>query len=178
MRSDIGSRHVVGGLLSNPSETKWTMRPLRRPPAFGVYLWWPEAGTNWIHPDDVPVAERWIPSDRVFCRVDGADGYSVLRYGHQEIRVRPTMWLEVSPDGYEVGDLVEVKSQMGRLAPFVATIMNMFWNRHRQAIEYELAESGQRLPRRYEVHEFQPARSLQKAWDLRLRELAARHGLV
>ena len=163
---------------SNAGETKRLSRPLKRPSAHGVYPWWPEPGTDWIHPDDVPLAERWIPSDRVFHRADGDDGYSVLRYGEEKIRVRPTMWLEVPSDGYEVGDLIEVKSRMGRLTPFVATILNMFWNRHAQVIEYELSEAGCRLPRRYRADEFQPARSLQRTWDLRQRELASRHGLL
>lgn len=168
----------MDGLVSNANESNWQSPPLKRPLAHGVYLWWPEAGTGWIHPDDVPLAERWIPSARVFSRTDGDEGYSILRYGDQQIRVRPTMWLEIPTDGYEVGDMIEVKSQMGRLTPFVATIVNMFWNRHAQVIEYELAEAGRTLPRRYRTEEFQPARSLQKAWNLRQRELAARHGLL
>ncbi len=64
-------------------------------PDDGVYLSWPETGEHWIHGDDRELASRWIPSSRVFHRVLWDGDYYHLYYGHELIRVRPSMWLRV-----------------------------------------------------------------------------------
>ncbi len=91
-------------------------------PDFGVYLHWPAAGLDWIHPDDLPVAERWIPSPRVFRRFHYDGNYYHLQYGDSTLRVQPTMWTSVPRIDVQVGDQVELLSQFGQKDPCIATI--------------------------------------------------------
>ena len=48
-----------------PQETMTTRPSI---PDCGAYLVWPCEGMDWIHPEDVEQAEKWIPSTRVFRR--------------------------------------------------------------------------------------------------------------
>ena len=131
---------------------------LRRPPQYGAYLWWPEEGSDWIHPEDIESATELIPSSRVFCRRDDKSPYSLLNYGKTAIRVKPTLWYEITSDGFELGDLVEVKSHMGKLKPLIATIADIFWNRHHQRIDYYLNSAGRKLLKTYRIDELQPVK--------------------
>lgn len=149
--------------------------PLKRPPTYGVYLRWPLDGCDWIHPEDVEIALRMIPSRRVFRREDLDDQYVLLSYGPQLIRVQPTMWTEVQSDGYEVGDQVEIRSQWGKREPAIATIQDILWNRDSQAIEYHLTSVDRELRSPYSVDEFQPAFRLGEPLTRRQQELMARH---
>ena len=57
-------------------------------PDCGVYLAWPDDGTQWIHPDDIELATQWIPSNRVLRRHSYDGEYYRLQYGEQKIRVK------------------------------------------------------------------------------------------
>lgn len=150
---------------------------LQTPDRFGVYLWWPEEGTDWIHPDDVDLACKLIPSRRIFQRLVGDDGWSCLIYGESSIRVKPTLWLEVESDGYLVGDRVEIRSRLGQQRPAIATIEEMYWNRELKLVEYILATNQTVLPMPFQFADIQPAFKLDKPMSLRQAELAARSKL-
>ena len=83
-------------------------------PKHGFCLW-PEDGEDWIHPNDLEVARSLIPSKRVFRKEDCFDpilknlGYVEYSYGDRSFRGLPTLWYEVSSNGYELGDSVELK---------------------------------------------------------------------
>ncbi len=79
-------------------------------PDCGVYLVWPCDGIDWIHPEDLAIVETWIPSTRVFRRLNFDGVYYELQYGKQTIRVKPTMWCHVEDEGFSVGERVEVLS--------------------------------------------------------------------
>ena len=160
-----------GFLLKRPSPP---LPDLLRPPRYGVYLWWPEKGLDWVHPADAELATTMIPGKRVFCRQDGQAPYSLLRYGQQPIRVKPTMWYEVESDGYDLGDLVEVKSKMGELKPRVATIADMLWNRHKRKIDYFLHSAGRRLIRSYRGDDLQLVQTLNQPLSIRKMKLSSR----
>lgn len=157
--------------LNLPAET---LSGLRRPPCYGAYLWWPEEGLDWVHPEDVGLATILIPSNRVFCRQDSEAPYSLLQYGEQKIRVKPTLWFEVESEGYDLDDLVEIKSKMGKLKPMVATIADIFWNRHDRKIDYFLNSAGRRLDRAYRSEDLQMVQALNQAIPVRKMELLAR----
>jgi hypothetical protein len=123
--------------------------PLKPEPKYGACLWWPENGTDWIHPHDVPKAEDFVPGHRVMLRTYYDDEYSLLTYGDLTVRVRPVMWLPVDFEGFKVGDVVETRSHMGRNEAFVATIHEMTWNDREKRIEYGLARSGRIEHRKY-----------------------------
>ncbi len=125
-------------------------------PDFGVYLAWPAPGLGWVHPDDVGLAERWIPSPRVFerCRFDGE--YYHLRYGEATIRVRPTMWTGVSEIDVQVGDQVELLSQFGRQDPCVAWVEDIHCLRAEGQIQYWLRRGQMTLPQSFQRSDFRP----------------------
>ena len=150
---------------------------LRLPERYGVFLWWPEAGTDWIYPDDVKTCNTLIPSTRIFHRDTYDDTYLLLTYGTQFIRIKPILWLEVKTDGYEIGDQVEVRSKMGRRKPCIATIREMRWDRQGQRVEYFLRAGDRKLRTRFFVDDIQPAFRLDQPMTLRQREIAAKSRL-
>ena len=85
--------------------------PLKTDPKYGYFPWWPENGNDWVHPEDIATARAMIPSGRIYRR-DGTSGpYVVLHYGEVRLRVKRTLWQEVEPEGFEIGDWVEVVAQ-------------------------------------------------------------------
>jgi hypothetical protein len=155
-----------------------TPQGLRVPERFGVYIRWPEAGTDWIHPDDLQLAQRLIPGQRILHRRLFDGQHSHLFYGDLRIRVRPTLWLEVKTDGYMIGDQVEVRSELGQREPLIATIAEMVWNPNAQRVEYTLCQLDRQLPKTYVAEEFQFAFRLNEPSTVRQSELAAKSRLM
>lgn len=107
-------------------------------PDWGAYLQWPEAGTQWIHPDDVDLVQRLIPSNRVFLR-SGFDGmYYLLSYGEFKLRVKPTLWTKLEDDGFRIGDMVEVDGVDHERESMIATIGEKRFNVETHTIGYTL----------------------------------------
>lgn len=123
--------------------------PLNFDPKYGYFPWWPEEGVTAFHPDDVALARVLIPSGRIFCR-NGLDGaYGVYRYGGATLRIRPVLWQEVEPEGFEIGDWVEVRSRGLVNEPRTGVIAEMQWDAHEGAIRYQIVENGQRIETLY-----------------------------
>lgn len=122
-------------------------------PDCGVYLVWPESGTQWIHPDDIAIVNQWIPSNRVFRRYAFIDGYYHLKYGSQTIRVRPTLWLRVLDEGFSVGDRVEILSRFMENEPCIGVIHDIRFDKASNTIEYHITEREQPLPRTFAAHD-------------------------
>ena|SRR5437868_310319 len=129
---------------------------MRTEPAYRVYPWWPEDGNDWVHPEDVRLVRRMIPSPRVFRYVGREGSYLVLTYGKHRLRVKPTLRQALAGDGFNVGDQVEVCSRMGKNRPIVATIRDMLWNPGRGVIQYRLRRRGMVLERRYTADDLRP----------------------
>jgi hypothetical protein len=108
---------------------------------------------DWIHDDDRFVAERLIPSGRVFCRTDDRDGYSEYRYGRLSFRARPAIWTEVPEPAFQMGDWIEVRSELGRNQPLVALVREVFWDRLKQRGRFQLSIAGRRLVRLFDADE-------------------------
>lgn len=122
---------------------------MRREPKYGTYPWWPENGDDWIHPEDVELARRLIPSARVFRR-DGEQGpFVVLHYGAIKLRVLRTLWQEVPEAGFDFGDWVEVLSRGHRNTPRTGTIREIVWNSASRDIGYQILENGQPVSKLY-----------------------------
>lgn len=124
--------------------------PLKTDPKYGYFPWWPEDGDAWIHPEDVEIARRMIPSDRVFRREGGAGPFVVLRYGDVRLRVMPKLWQEVAPEGFEIGDRVEVLPRGMRNTACTGTIREMLWDDAAKGLRYRLLVNGQALPDQFE----------------------------
>ena len=158
-------------------DVKPDLKPL---PKYGVFLWWSDQLPQWIHPDDLELAERLVPGCKIFRRevcdseVDRDSGYFGYHYGSESFRALPIVWLEIHSDGFEVGDRVEVKSENGKRRPILATIAEMTWGRYRQTIEYQLERNGMPLRRRYRREEIRPALRLGGHLTPREQELLSR----
>lgn len=154
--------------------TPFEQSSLKLPERFGVFLWWPEDGTDWIYPDDVELVSWLIPGNRIFQLERADDQWSRLSYGKIVVRIKPVMWLEVAVDGYLVGDRVEIRSNMGKKRPAIATICEMQWNRQKMAVEYRVECNGTERPESFYFSDIQPAFRLDEPMSLRQSELAAR----
>lgn len=115
-------------------------------PDFGAYLIWPSTGVDWIHPDDLKLAERLIPSQRVFRRVKFDGLYYHLEYGPIQLRVKPTMWTGLPRCDALVGDRVELISHFGQYDPGIATIVDVHCNRAGDRLEFRLRRNEMTLP--------------------------------
>lgn len=153
---------------------------IKRVVKHGVFLWWSDQTPSWVHPDDVEIVDRLVPGNRVFRREDCPNfadrelGYSRMRYGDIEFRALPLIWREVTHEGFELHDRVEIKSGFGKRRSRIATIRDIIWNRHYQKIEYYMSVNGQPVSRAFSVEEFQPAIRLGHHLSDRELNLAAR----
>jgi hypothetical protein len=129
--------------------------PLKTDPKYGYFPRWPEDGNNWVHPEDVDTVRSMIPSGRVFRREGTAGDYTLLRYGNMTIRVRPTLWQEVVPEGLEIGDWVEVISRGMLNEPQTGTIREILWDDEQQAIRYQISAAGRPIERLYAREDLQ-----------------------
>jgi hypothetical protein len=129
---------------------------LKVDPKYGFYPWWPEDGDDWVHPEDVELARSLIPSPRVWRR-DGERGpFVLLHYGDLRLRVKRTLWQEVPPEGFEVGDMVEVLSRGQKNTPRTGVIREMTWEPRAHAMRYQISEAGQPVPNFYEAADLRP----------------------
>jgi hypothetical protein len=120
-------------------------------PRYGYYPWWPEDGNDWLHPEDVELARELIPSPRVFRR-DGEQGpFVILHYGDLRLRVKRTLWQEVTSEGFEIGDWVEVLSRGRRNTPRTGVIREMHWNTTERCLHYNITDADQPIPNDYFV---------------------------
>jgi hypothetical protein len=132
-----------------------TVPPLKTDPKYGYFPWWPEDGDGWVHPDDVAVARSMIPSSRVFRR-DGSDGeFLVLHYGDVTLRVRRTLWQEVEPEAFEIGDWVEVRTQGMLHEARTGVIREMLWDERERAMRYQISENGRPIEQLYAWEDLQ-----------------------
>lgn len=147
--------------------------PLKIPPKYGVFRWWPN-DQNWVHPDDLATARELIPSERIFRREDYDREYFLFTYGQQYLRARPVIWLEVKTEGYELGDQIEITSRVGKGHPMMATITGIHWDKQRGRILYTIFGNETRLPRAFSSEEFQLAHQIGTHLDERKLKLLQR----
>ena len=125
------------------------LQPLKLDPKYGFYPWWPEDGNEWVHPEDAAAARELIPSPRVWRRDGGHGPYVVIHYGERRLRVKPTLWQEVPPEGFEIGDWVEVLSRGQLNTPRTGVITEMHWEPRARALRYQIDEAGVPIPKMY-----------------------------
>lgn len=111
-------------------------------PDYGVFERWPQNGTGFIHPADVAVATRCIPSRRVLRRERFDGTFYHYRYGRVQFRLRPAMWSRVKHEGLDVGDDIEVISLGMKQDPFVGRVFGMHFVRLEGCIFYRLKNAA------------------------------------
>ena len=118
-------------------------------PKYGVFPWWPENGNDWLHPEDIDLARRLIPSLRVFRR-DGVTGpFVVLHYGETKLRALPSLWQEVRYEGFDIDNWVEVVSRGHRNTPRTGRIREMLWEPRSKTLRYLITENEQPIAKMY-----------------------------
>lgn len=118
-------------------------------PEYGIFARWPENGQAFIHPSDVSIVRKCIPSERVMRR-DSFDGtYYHYRYGDVRFRLRPCMWLAVKAEGFDIGDQVETIGHGMERELFVANIWGMHYIRRKSHIVYRLKRADKVVPNLY-----------------------------
>ncbi len=122
-------------------------------PDFGCFPRWPENGRSFIHPDDVPLVTRCLPSERVFKRELFDGTYYHYRYGNVRFRLQPCMWLKIDHEGLDIGDLVETIGIGMQRELFVAEIWGMHYIRRKGRILYRLRRGQAKIPRLYASHQ-------------------------
>ncbi|MCM2373202.1 hypothetical protein NB063_21535 [Rhodopirellula sp. ICT_H3.1] len=106
---------------------------------------WPENGQEFIHPEDVSLVSRLIPSERVLRR-DSFDGaFYHYRYGDLSFRLRPCMWLPIQGEGLDIGDEVETVGLGMERDLFIGVINGMYYVRRKARILYRLRRGDQTL---------------------------------
>ena len=118
-------------------------------PDCGVYLVWPCDGVDWIHPDDVSLVEKWVPSTRVFRRHSFDGNFYRLQYGERSVRVKPSMWRRVEDEGLSVGDRVEILSHFQENDPGMGVISEMRFEKESARILYTVVSRELALPRTF-----------------------------
>lgn len=128
------------------------MRP--QLPDYGTFTHWPDKGHARIHPDDVAIVNRLIPSDRVFRRRRFDGVFYEYHYGREfRFRLRPSMWLPLRYEGFDVGDRVEVSGLGMVRQAMIARIVEMRFSQRDQQIQYTLQWSDAIQPRSYVAEE-------------------------
>lgn len=115
-------------------------------PEYGIFPRWPADGHSWIHPDDVPIVVRCLPSERVMRRESFDGTYYHFRYGKLRFRLRPCLWMKVAAEGLDVGDRVETIGLGMERERFVAQIYGMYFVRRKGRILYRLKKPNQLVP--------------------------------
>ncbi len=115
-------------------------------PDYGYFARWPQDGQSWIHPEDVPIVTRVIPSERVFKRVSFDQTYYHYRYGKLRFRLRPAMWIKVDVDGFDVGDAVETIGRGLERELFIGEISGMYFLKRKGRMAYRLRRAGNLVP--------------------------------
>lgn len=118
-------------------------------PDYGCFARWPENGQSFIHPDDVSVVTRLIPSPRVLKRLSFDGVYYHYSYGSLRFRLRPAMWRSVESEGIDLGDQVETKGLGLEREQFVATVWGMYYVQRKGCILYRLRRGDQVVPKLY-----------------------------
>lgn len=107
-------------------------------PDWGVYLRWPEDGNNWIHPDDITLAQSLIPSRSVFNRTKWDGEFYHLNYGEHRLRVRPSMWMPIEPVDLSIEQQVELLAQFGKHDPGIFRIEDILYDPEHRRTEFIL----------------------------------------
>ena len=149
----------------------------------GVCQWWSEEEPFFIHPEDVETARDFVPGNKVLRReectnfADRELGYTTFSYGDLRFRALPLIWLEVLSDGFELDDLVQVKSQHGKRDRVIGRICDIKWNRLKRITEYFIAVNEQPSDRVYNADELQPVTQLDGHLNERQLKLAAKSAI-
>jgi hypothetical protein len=124
-----------------PPDT-WSLDMRPELPDYGTFPRWPADGTAWIHPDDRATVMHLIPGERVFRRERFDGTFYHYRYGDLRFRLKPCMWLPLSNEGIDIGDLVETIGLGMERELYVGTVAEAIYSESEGRCLYRLARAG------------------------------------
>jgi hypothetical protein len=117
-----------------------------------LYQWFPEFGTNLVHPDDLDAFQRLIPNGKVFRCSESEGGFLKLQYGRDFYRVRPShLFKEVSRPEKVFFEMVKIL-QKGKVLS--AEVTDILWHFQRSSPFYLVSIDGKKLKKRYIASDF------------------------
>jgi hypothetical protein len=114
---------------------------------WGVFPWNPEHGHQHIHPDDLAIAQKCLPTLVVFQCVAESEVYITLKYKHIILRVKPELYQVVDEPIVGVGGSVSIL--VGSAQCKKGTVEHLTWHFKDHAIMYTLSVDGKVRSRRY-----------------------------
>lgn len=130
--------------------------PLKREPRYGYYPQWPQDGDDWLHPEDVELARRSLPSPRIWRREGQSGVFHIIRYGDQTLRVKPALWQESPAPAYQIGDWVEVRTRMMKNTAHTGRVVEVMWDDYQSQITYHIQEQDNPIPNAYTADDLKP----------------------
>lgn len=134
-------------------------------PDYGIIIRWPEDGQDFIHPSDLQVALKCIPSERLLRRESFDGEYYRYRYGKATFRLRPIMWRTIAHEGIDVGDEVEIIGLGMEREKFVAHVWGMHYIRRRSQIVYRLRRADRVMQKLYTIDQMRLIKDKQTVRD-------------
>ncbi len=125
-------------------------------PDWGAFLRWPTDGVQWLHEDDIAIAKRLLPSQRVFCRRKWDGEYYWLQYGQDEIRIRPVMWTQVPQVDLDVGQQVELLARLGKNDPGVFRVAEILFCAALGRVSFRLTRDTLTLKKQFLREDLRP----------------------
>ena len=119
-----------------------------------LFPWFEEHGFNHIHPSDHEVFRTNHPYGKVFVRAETKDGWVLLQYGQESLRVLPDLIQEISIEndwGFHIGD--EVVLIVNEKA---AIIRSVTWNQKRSEPMFGIEVEGKIRSKRYWTEDLKP----------------------
>ena len=160
MSKEPAAREDVSSVQPQGDEAKASALPVQpyRPnmPDWGAFLRWPMDGVQWLHADDVDIAKRLLPSQRVFCRRKWDGEFYWLHYGQEVLRVRPAMWTQVPGVDLEVGQRVELLARLGKNDPGVFRIAEVLFDAAMGRVHFMLSRDVLTMERRFVREDLRP----------------------
>lgn len=125
-------------------------------PDWGVFFRWPAEDSGWLHPEDVQIATKLIPSSRVFRRFRWDGEFYWLKYGEVTIRTKPSMWNSIEPVDLDVGQQVEVLHLQGKNDSGVFRIRDILFNADQESCDFFLRRDEMKIPRPFSRRDLRP----------------------
>ena len=153
---NVARRSAVGAQSRTEADAPAVVSYRPELPDWGAYLRWPSNGDEWIHPQDIELVRRLIPSRRVFRRSQWDGEFYQLHYGETSFRVRPSMWVRVPDIDLEVEQQVELLSCQQQNDPGIYHIADIYFVPASGEIEYALQSDELRLKRKFRRDNLKP----------------------
>ena len=110
---------------------------------WGVYPWFPERGTEYIHAEDLDAFREVASNCKVFACV-GEEEYITLKYNNRCYRVRKQLFKPILAPKYTFGQRVSIRKNGEEV-----TVIDIMWHYDRQKHYYLVTAGNRKKSKRY-----------------------------